>query len=110
MHAKTRTALLKTLSTTGQSIFLPSPGDAFDKLLGLPVVINNSLPLPGVANATPILLGDFSQYTVAIGSTSISILKDRFAEFDISAMIPSLRCGSAGLVSGAIKALKLAAS
>jgi HK97 family phage major capsid protein len=81
-----------------------------ESLLGLPVVIANTMPLPTTANATPILLGDLSQYVVATGGSRIVNIRERFIEQQLQGLILHQRIASGGQATGSVVALKLAAS
>ena len=112
MNASTRLALITSLATTGQSVFVPAPTlGGMDMLLNLPVVINSSLPNLGTENAMPILLGDLYNGLEVVGSLpKIITLNERYAESFERAIILRSYVGSAALASGAIQGLRLAAS
>ena len=112
MSSKTRNALLANEDSTSRPYYVPAPNaDGFDMLLGRPIVINQSLPNLGTANATPILLGSlWDGFQMIASEVRVQTVHERYAEFNESAVIVSTRVGSTGLVSGAIKSLKLAAA
>ncbi len=86
-----------------------------DYLLGRPIVLNQSLPSPtaGVfaANDKPIILGSlFDGLQVIASEPRVAVLRERYAEVNESALITSIRLGSASLQAGPIQALRIAAS
>jgi HK97 family phage major capsid protein len=111
MSSRTRNYLAGLKDSTGRPYFTPATDGGFDYLLGRPIVINQSLPLYSTANATPILFGSlWDGFQMITSELRVQTIHERYAEFNESSLIVSTRVGSTGLVSGAIKALKLAAS
>jgi HK97 family phage major capsid protein len=112
MTSKTRNSLLTWADSTGRPFLVPAPtADGLDMLLGKPIVINQSLPQLGTANATPILFGSLWDGLEMISSElRVTNLVERYADTFSSAIIPSTRLGSTSLAPNAIKALKLAAA
>jgi len=115
MSSKTRNALASMKDGFGRPYFTPSTDGGFDYLLGRPIVINQSLPSPTggtfAANAKPIIFGSlFDGLQVVSNEVRVQTLKERYAEFNESAIIVSTRIGSASLQAGALQALRIAAS
>jgi HK97 family phage major capsid protein len=112
MTSKTRNKILTSLDTTNRSLFIPAPTvDGVDMLLGKPIVINQSLAQLTVANGTAVVFGDlYNGYQVVGSPMRVQVLSERYADTLESAIIPSTRVGSTGLIPGAIQSLKLAAS
>ena len=111
MSSKTRNYLSGLKDSTGRPFFTPATDGGFDYLLGRPIVINQSLPLYSTANATPILFGSlWDGFQMIASEVRVQTVHERYAEVNESALIVSTRVGSTGLVAGAIKSLKLAAS
>lgn len=82
-NTNTRATLLGMKDGFGRPFWTPDPSadGPFEKLLGLPVVLNQAMPNYG-ANATPILLGDLSSaYLLRTdGAPSILRLNERYAD------------------------------
>jgi HK97 family phage major capsid protein len=112
MNAATRISLIKTLGTDNRSLFVPAPSaDGLDLLFGHPLLINSSLPNLGTANVIPILFGDLYNGLEVVGSLpKIITLVERYIDSFERGLILHSYVGSAALASGAIKAIKLAAS
>ena len=68
----------------GRPFWTPDPAqdEPFSKLLGYPVILNQSMPNIGTANGTPIVFGDMSQsYMLRTdGAPSILRLNERYAD------------------------------
>jgi HK97 family phage major capsid protein len=83
-NSSTRAYLLGQKDGFGRPFWTPDPSadEPFSKLLGYPVVLNQSMPNVGGANATPILFGDLSQsYMLRTdGAPSILRLNERYAD------------------------------
>jgi len=83
-NSNTRAYLLGQKDGFGRPFWTPDPSadQPFSKLLGYPVVLNQSMPNVGGANATPILFGDLSQsYMLRTdGAPSILRLNERYAD------------------------------
>jgi len=112
MTSKTRNSLLALEDSTSRPYFVPAPtADGFDMLLGKPIIINQSLDQLNTANGIPILFGSLYEGIELVSSeVRVTNLRERYADVNEGAVIVSTRVGSTGLASGAIKALKLAAS
>jgi HK97 family phage major capsid protein len=112
MTSKTRNVLLASEDSTSRSYYVPAPNvDGLDMLLGKPIVINQSLDQLGTANAIPIVFGSlWDGYEMISSDLRVTTLRERYADVNESALIASTRVGSAGLATGALQSLKLAAS
>jgi HK97 family phage major capsid protein len=112
MSAQTRNYLASLEDGMGRPYFVPAPTqDGFDMLLGKPIVINNSLPLYSVPSAKPVIFGSlFDGFQIVSSEVRVQILRERYAEFNESAIIVSVRTGSASLQVNALQALVTAAS
>jgi HK97 family phage major capsid protein len=115
MSSKTRNFLASLKDSTGRAYFTPATDGGLDYLLGCPIVLNQTLasPTAGVfaANAMPILFGSlFDGLQVLSSEVRVETLRERYAEFNESAIVVSTRLGSASLQAGAIQALKIAAA
>jgi HK97 family phage major capsid protein len=111
MNSKTRNYLAGLKDSTGRSFFVPGTANSLDMLLGRPIVINQSLGLVTTASAKPILFGSlFDGLQVIASEPRVAVLRERFAEVNESALVTSIRIGSASLQAGAIQALRIAAA
>jgi len=83
-NSTSRATLLGMKDGFGRPFWTPDPSadGPFDKLLGYDVVINQSMPNIGGANATPIAFGDLTQaYMLRTdGAPSILRLNERYAD------------------------------
>lgn len=85
MRSDTFVALRKIKDTSGKYLITPDPTEAgVFRLLGLPVIITNRIPVDeGTPDTTSVVLADMS--TIAVGrdmNPSIKVLTERYAEFD----------------------------
>lgn len=117
MSSSTRSYLLGLKDGFGRPFFTPDPSGQrpFDNLLGYPIVLNQSMPATGAANATPILFGDYKQaYLLRTESRpSIVFLKERYMDTLEYGYFLYTRTGGTSLIqsaSPAVVKLKLAAS
>lgn len=115
MSSKTRNYLAGLKTSDGRPFFTPTTDGGMDYLLGKPIIINQSLPSPtaGVFSASvkPILFGSlFDGLQVISSEVRVQTLRERFAEVNESALVTSIRIGSASLQAGAIQALRIAAA
>ena len=116
MHETTRLWLASQLDSTGRPLWNPDPKAAFDSILGLPLLINNSLPtlVSGafVANSLPILVGDFGSYATVLtdGKIRVTISRERRAEYLEAVLYFAARVGSTICNKNAVAAVKIAAS
>jgi HK97 family phage major capsid protein len=102
MNSSTRAYLLGLKDGFGRPYFTmdPSADGPFDKLMGFPVVLNQSLPNMG-ASAQPILFGDLqASYLLRMdGQPSILRLNERYADtLEVGFYLWS-RVGGASLVA-----------
>jgi HK97 family phage major capsid protein len=117
-NTATRAALLGMKDGFGRPFWIPDPSadGPFGKLLGYDVVLNQSMPNLGVANATPILFGDLSRAYLLRSESKPSILRlnERYADTLEVGFFLYTRVGGASLVAtGApspLVSIKLAAS
>jgi HK97 family phage major capsid protein len=116
MNTTTRAALLSQKDGFGRPFWTPSPTDdnPFGKLLGAEVVLNQSLPNAGTANAVPILFGDLERSFLlrSDGQASIVRLNERFMDQLLVGFFLYTRVGGTTLAynSNPLVGLKLAAS
>jgi HK97 family phage major capsid protein len=115
MSSKTRNYLAGLKTSDGRPFFTPTTDGGLDYLLGKPIVINQSLPSPtaGVFSASvkPVIFGSlFDGLQVIASKPRVAVLRERFAEVNESALVTSIRIGSASLQAGAIQALRIAAA
>jgi HK97 family phage major capsid protein len=116
MHESTRLTLASQLDTTGRPVWNPDPKQAFDSILGLPIVVNNALSAPTAgtftADSLPILVGDFGNYATVRtdGDIRVRVSRERRAEFLEALVTFSARVGSTICDKKAVAALKIAAS
>ena len=85
MRSDTFVALKKLKSTDGRYLITPDPTEAgVFRLLGLPVIIANRIPVEtGTPDTTSVVLADMSTIAVARDTNpSIKVLTERYAEFD----------------------------
>jgi HK97 family phage major capsid protein len=105
MNSKTRGALIATVDSYGRPLFdMSTSSNAFDTLIGRPVVLNQSLPnIPTTAgNKTPVMFGDFSQgYLLRTdGAPSVVVLKERYADTLENGYFAHLRAGGTTMNAG----------
>jgi HK97 family phage major capsid protein len=111
MSSKTRNYLAGLKTSDGRPFFTPTTDGGLDYLLGKPIVINQSLPLVTTASAKPILFGSlFDGFQIVASEPRVQKLSERFGDVNLSALVASIRVGSASLQAGAIQALKIAAA
>jgi len=116
MHESTRLTLASQLDTTGRPVWNPDPKQAFDSILGLPIVVNNALSAPTAgtftAESLPILVGDFGNYATVRtdGDIRVRVSRERRAEFLEALVTFSARVGSTICDKKAVAAVKIAAS
>ena len=112
MTSQMRNVLAKSQDSTGRSLLVPSPTIAgVDMLLQKPIVINNSLDLPGTANGVPIVFGSlFDGVEMVSSEVGIQNLTERYSDQLLNALIVTTRVGSTALAPGALQKLVLAAS
>ena len=116
MHESTRLTLASQLDTTGRPVWNPDPKQAFDSILGLPIVVNNALsaPVAGtfIADSLPILVGDFGNYATVRtdGDIRVRVSRERRVEFLEALVTFSARVGSTICDRKAVAAVKIAAS
>ena len=112
MTSQMRNVLAKSQDSTGRSLLVPSPTIAgVDMLLQKPIVINNSLDLPGTANGVPIVFGSLYDGVEMVSSeVRVQNLTQRYADQLLNALITTTRVGSTALAPGALQKLVLAAS
>jgi HK97 family phage major capsid protein len=116
MHESTRLTLASQLDTTGRPVWNPDPKQAFDSILGLPIVVNNALSAPSAgtftANSLPILVGDFGNYATVRtdGDIRVRVSRERRVEFLEALVTFSARVGSTICDRKAVAAVKIAAS
>jgi HK97 family phage major capsid protein len=103
MNSATRGYLVGLKDGFGRPYFTPDPSSdgPFDKLLGFPLIINQSMPNMG-ANAKPILFGDLSKsYLLRTdGQPSILRLNERYADTLEVGFYMYSRIGGVSLYSG----------
>jgi HK97 family phage major capsid protein len=113
MSEGTRLYLASQLDSTGRPVWNPDPKQAFDSILGLPIVVNNAL-VSGVstANSLPILVGDFGNFATVRtdGDIRVRISRENRVEFLEALVTFSARVGSTICDKKAVAALKIAAS
>ena len=83
MNSATRAMLLGVKNTFGQPIYIPNPTTgSFDKLLGQPVVLNQSLPNVAASAVGTIVFGDLAKgYLLRTdGGLSIVRLNERYMD------------------------------
>jgi HK97 family phage major capsid protein len=112
MTSQMRNVLAKSQDSTGRSLLVPSPTIAgVDMLLQKPIVINNSLDLPGTANGVPIVFGSlFDGVEMVSSEVGVQNLTERYSDQLLNALIVTTRVGSTALAPGALQKLVLAAS
>lgn len=91
MHSRDFINLHKVkASTAGTYLIQPDPTrPGVQSLLGYPVTINNRMPINGGAgsNQSTIVLADFSQIAVARDqSPTVTVLRERFSDYDQTAL------------------------
>lgn len=81
-------ALHKLKDADGRSLVTPDPSQgAISQLLGLPVTVTPKMPSSAAAGTATVALVDFSQVAVARDlSPTVTILPERYAEFDQQAI------------------------
>lgn len=81
-------ALHKLKDADGRSLVTPDPSQgAISRLLGLPITVTPKMPSSASAGTATVALVDFSQIAVARDlSPSVTILPERYAEFDQQAI------------------------
>ncbi len=99
--------LLSQKTSTGERLY-PELVDM--KLGSWPVVISAAMPQTLAANNVQILFGDLSQVGLSHTGLGIQVLRQRYAEFNLTGLVVSSRVGSTLMIPGAVKALKLATS
>lgn len=111
MSQKTRLGLLAQTDSAGRALWQASPSEERGmSLLGFPVVTNNSLDAVTVASGVPIILGSLKAISLGLSALRIHLLRERYADVNESAIIPSILVGSAIIDPNAMVKLKLAAS
>jgi len=120
--SSTRSYLISLKDAFGRPFFVPDPSDSapFDKLMGFPIVINQAMPNAtsagaAVANATPVLFGDYRQAYLLRTESRPSIVKldERYMDTLEKGYLLYTRTGGTSLIqsaSPAVVKLKLAAS
>ena len=90
MHSRDYINLHKVKAdTAGSYLIQPDPTrSGVQSLLGHPIVVNNRMPTTGGAgNESTIVLADFSQVAVARDlSPTVTVLRERYAEYDQTAL------------------------
>jgi HK97 family phage major capsid protein len=100
---------LKT-ATEGQYLLQPGLASAApDTILGIPVVISESMPAIG-ANSLSIALGDFRQAMTVIRRSGYKVLRDPYSTKGRTAFYAYMRVGAGTVDFNAIKLLKFSAS
>ena len=102
MNSFTRGLLLGVTDTLGRPLFIPDPSSgAFDRLLGRPVKLNQSLANPAAASKS-LLYGDFrAGYVFRVdGDLAIKRLNERYADTLEVGFIGYLRCGGISTDAG----------
>ncbi|HUB78708.1 MAG TPA: phage major capsid protein [Bryobacteraceae bacterium] len=83
MNQATRVWVMGQKDTLGRPLFIPSPNTGtLDYILGLPICLNQALPVATTPGATGVLLGDLQQgYLLRTdGDVSIRRLDERFVD------------------------------
>jgi HK97 family phage major capsid protein len=99
--------LLSQKTTTGSKLY---PELVSMNLGSWPVIISAAMPQTLVANGVQMLFGDLSQVGLSHTGLGIQVLRQRYAEFNMTGLIVSSRVASTLMVPGAVRALKLAAA
>jgi HK97 family phage major capsid protein len=112
MTAKTRLALLSQADTTGKLFWTSSSGEESGyRFFGYKTVITNSLDELGTASGIPILFGvPSAAISIGLSRLYIRLLVERYAEFNLVGLLPSIAVGSALIDTNAMASIKLAAS
>jgi HK97 family phage major capsid protein len=88
MNGRDWSAIKKLKDTTGRNLVTPDPTTgALNRLLGYPVTVSSKIPSSYNGGTAQVVLADFQQIAVARDLTpSVTILPERYAEFDQQAI------------------------
>lgn len=88
MHGRDWSAIKKLKDTTGRNLVTPDPTTgALNRLLGYPVTVSSKMPSSHNGGTATVVLADFSKIAVARDlSPSVTILPERYAEYDQQAI------------------------